>query len=131
MKKGKNELNRLSKRPTGLLIITIIFISFTILNLYLFVKPFTIYNSTLFGRISAFSWAILDGLVVYGLIVMAHWIRRILILAYIISIVATVAAAIYGNFYAAIFVLVVWSIIYLPSIRYLNKQEIKQLLAPS
>ena len=121
----------MSKRPTGLLIITIIFISFTILNLYLFVKPFTIYNSTLLGRISAFSWAILDGLVVYGLIVMAHWIRRILILAYIISIVATIAAAIYGNFYGAIFVLVVWSFIYLPSIKYLNKQEIKQLLSPS
>lgn len=125
-------MTRFSQRPTGVLIITIIFISFTILNLSFFVKPFTIYNNTLLGRIWTFSWAILDGLVVYGLIVMAHWIRKLLLLAYIISIIATVvAAAIYGNFYGAILILVFWSLIYLPSIRYLNKPEIKQLFSHS
>ena len=131
-KERKKQLHKFSQRPTGILLITIVFICFTILNLYVFVKPFRINDSIILGRISAFSWTILDALVVYGLIVMAPWTKKLLILAYIISIVATVVVtAIYGNFYGAIFIIAFWSIIYLPSIRYLNKPEIEKLLLPS
>ena len=120
-------MNRLSERPIGLVIITIIFIIVTFLNLFLFIKPMTNQSSDLLCRLSALSWAVLDGLIVCGLIIMASWVRKVFVIAYIITLITSLFSM---DFHTAAFIIVLWSIIYLPSIQYLNKPEIRQLFLP-
>lgn len=120
-------MNRPTERPIGLVIITIIFIVFTILNIFLFIKPLTIQNSAFLGRLSALSWAILDGLIVCGLILMAPWVRKLFVIAYVISLIAALFSR---DLHTGIFIIVLWSIIYLPSIQYLRRQKIRKLFLP-
>ena len=117
---------QLSNSPVGLTIILIAFILFTILNIFNFCFPFAFKASFMLGRIFALSWAVLDGIIVFGLLVRAHWIKKAVVVAYIVTIISAIFSE---SFYVAVFNIIIWSLIYLTALKYLHKPEIDQLFS--
>jgi hypothetical protein len=116
------------KRPMGLKIIISLFLILSFYNAYLVIKPFVINNSLTLGRLWALLWLLIDGALVFGLVLFARWTKWVLVISYFLSLVSALFS---GSITGFIFIALFWTAIYLPCIKYLSKKEIQSLYLQS
>lgn len=116
------------KRPIKLLFITVIFIILVGYDFYLLFYPYKIYNSLTLSRFWILCWILLEGIVLAGLIFFASWTIKALYASYTMNMVSAVFC---GNLTGLLLLMFIWTLIYIPVIKYIKKPEICILFDPS
>ena len=123
--KQKLTIGRLNmKRPEGIKLIIMLFSAILLYEIYMLIKPITICDSILFGRLWAFFWILLDGAIVFGLLFLVKWVIPLFTVSYILSILSSLFTF---SLTGIILLLVFWTVIYVPCIKYLREPNIKAL----